>query len=373
MNPELATKREIPRTAVTALHRTLERHLLKHSDFAEPSGSYRRGDKTVGDVDYLLGNADMPSLVDHLVTTGKKENAPFKVHEVVRNGPKHASLHMEHKGRHMDVDFYSVPSASRGAGHLHLTGPAEFNHMLRSYAKNKGMLLNQYGLHDRETGKKLAGRTEKAIFQKLGLREIPPHLRSDKFFDTKDQFAIRKRGLKKEVSSLLMVLANVAVRLRGNNGAAKAPGTYISVYPDGDKLRQIMSALLKGVNIDDNLHCTLVYAPDNPITKEIGSYTNPRGRFQAVGTKLAWWPGSDNEGYLVLQLKSLELQHRHKFWEKTFGLKHTFSTFKPHITLATPIKQTPQLESVMDSVNDYLAKHPLTVPLTGETVDPLKE
>lgn len=369
-------KTPVSRTAVTDLHRTLGRHLLKHADFAELSGSYRRGEKKLGDVDYLLGNAHMGNVLEHLKKLHEDQRNPITLKKVNRAGPKHLSVDLVHKGHPMQVDFYTVPNSSKGAGHLHLTGPAEFNHMLRSFAKGKGMLLNQYGLHDRTTGKKLAGRTERAIFNKLGMREIPPAERSPKFFDTKDQYMIKRRGLAKEMGALDLVLASVALRLQKqvthpNPAATGATGTYIAVYPENEKFRDIMTSLLQGLQLDDKLHCTIMYSENDPLSAHKLALANPQERHAARASKLVWWPGSNGTGYLVLQLDSPDLVKLHRRWIRLADMKHSFDDYKPHITLVNPIKDTPKLEALMDSINDYLKSHPLKIILTGEEVTAL--
>jgi DNA polymerase (family 10) len=50
---------------------------------------------------------------------------------------------------------------------------------MRELAIKKGWKLNEYGLFD-EKGKKIAGRTEEEIYEKLGLEWIPPELRENK-------------------------------------------------------------------------------------------------------------------------------------------------------------------------------------------------
>lgn len=67
------------------------------------------------------------------------------------------------------VDIYRTDPESFGAMMLYLTGPLEFNLMTRSRAKKRGMVLNQKGIFDRETKELIASRTEKDMFDALGL------------------------------------------------------------------------------------------------------------------------------------------------------------------------------------------------------------
>lgn len=66
------------------------------------------------------------------------------------------------------VDIYRCDPENFGAMLFFLTGPQEYNIMMRTKAKKKGFKLNQYGLFDRETNEFIAGRTEKEILDALG-------------------------------------------------------------------------------------------------------------------------------------------------------------------------------------------------------------
>jgi DNA polymerase (family X) len=78
------------------------------------------------------------------------------------------------------VDIYRTNPKSFGAMMLYLTGPQEYNIIMRAKAKRKGMILNQYGLYDRETRELIASETEKDIYDALGLEYKKPELRGIK-------------------------------------------------------------------------------------------------------------------------------------------------------------------------------------------------
>jgi len=61
---------------------------------------------------------------------------------------------------------------------LYLIGSGKFNIWLRSIAKRKGYLLNQYGLFKRENGKRVSSK-EKEIFQILNIKFIPYEKRKE--------------------------------------------------------------------------------------------------------------------------------------------------------------------------------------------------
>jgi len=74
------------------------------------------------------------------------------------------------------VDLYLTPERHFGAMLLFLTGPAGYNIWMRKLAKDKGYLLNQWGLWDRRSGELIAS-TEEEIYSALGTPYEPPELR----------------------------------------------------------------------------------------------------------------------------------------------------------------------------------------------------
>jgi DNA polymerase (family 10) len=75
------------------------------------------------------------------------------------------------------VDIYRTDMESFGAMMLFLTGPQQYNIIMRAKAKRKGMLLNQKGLYDRETRELIASETEEDIYNAIGLNYKDPELR----------------------------------------------------------------------------------------------------------------------------------------------------------------------------------------------------
>jgi DNA polymerase (family 10) len=89
-----------------------------------------------------------------------------------------ASVLLKHSG--IQVDIRLVNSLEFGATLLYFTGSKEHNIKLRSIAKNSGYKINEYGLFDIKTDKRLAGATEEEMYHLLHLQFIPPQLRVDK-------------------------------------------------------------------------------------------------------------------------------------------------------------------------------------------------
>src|SRR5438045_1532274 len=77
----------------------------------------------------------------------------------------------------LQVDVRVVPEESFGAALLYFTGSKAHNVALRQLAMKKGWKLNEYGLF-RGT-RRIAGRTEQELYDRLGLAWVPPELRED--------------------------------------------------------------------------------------------------------------------------------------------------------------------------------------------------
>lgn len=129
-----------------------------------PAGSLRRGASTVGDID--------------LLTTEEEAAQAFVafpgVDRVIEQGPTRVSVFLS---TGTQVDLRIVKEDELGSALIYFTGSKQHNIELRSLAIEKGWKLNEYGLLDAKTGKVIASRSEEQVYEKLGLRFIPPELR----------------------------------------------------------------------------------------------------------------------------------------------------------------------------------------------------
>jgi DNA polymerase (family 10) len=97
------------------------------------------------------------------------------VAEVIGRGEEKMSFRLE-GGLQVDLRFFE-PSAFGAALH-YFTGCKAHNIALRRRAQEKGWKLNEYGLFT--GGRRLAGKTEEAVYSRLGLPWIAPELREDR-------------------------------------------------------------------------------------------------------------------------------------------------------------------------------------------------
>lgn len=129
------------------------------------AGSVRRRKETIGDIDILVTSSKPDAVTRRFLAL------PLIAH-VYGHGPTKTNVRLKDG---MDADLRVVPKKSWGAALNYFTGSKEHNVALRQLAIKKGWKLNEYGLF---SGKKMiAGKTEKELYNKLGLRYIEPELR----------------------------------------------------------------------------------------------------------------------------------------------------------------------------------------------------
>lgn len=132
------------------------------------AGSIRRWRETIGDVDILALSAHPGPVVEAFTTLPR-------VAEVLAAGSTKASVRTKDG---LQIDLRVVPGSAYGAALNYFTGSQAHNVRLRGLAQSKGLKLNEYGLYREE--RRVAGRTEEAIYKKLGMQYVPPELREDR-------------------------------------------------------------------------------------------------------------------------------------------------------------------------------------------------
>lgn len=124
-------------------------------------GSVRRQVKLVGDVDVVA------------IDTQELRESLSKIGFNVKNAVAEANIDS------VPVSVYFANWENWGSMIMHFTGSKELNIMMRRNAIKKGLMLNQYGLFD--NGVCIASKTEEEIYEKLGMKYLPPIERSKKF------------------------------------------------------------------------------------------------------------------------------------------------------------------------------------------------
>lgn len=145
--------------------------LLRHVpgvERAEAAGSLRRLRDTVGDLDLLVATRPDSPVMERF--TGSDD-----VRQVLAQGDTKASVVLKNG---LQVDLRAVPGASFGAAWLYFTGSKVHNIALRRLAQQRGLKINEYGVHRGD--KRIAGKSEASVYRAVGLPFIPPELREDR-------------------------------------------------------------------------------------------------------------------------------------------------------------------------------------------------
>jgi len=136
------------------------------------AGSLRRMKETIGDFDILVSAPE---------ENWDKIHAEFvkfpDAEDVLLHGHTKSSIIL--KEFHRQVDLRTVEPDSWGAALQYFTGSKHHNIKLREIAKEKGLKINEYGVFDLKTGKKVAGRMEEEVYGTLGMQFIPPEMREN--------------------------------------------------------------------------------------------------------------------------------------------------------------------------------------------------
>lgn len=133
------------------------------------AGSLRRWKDTIKDIDVLATSRD-PQRVMQAFT-----HLP-QVKEVLMKGPTKSSI-ITHEG--IQADLRVVDGSSFGAALAYFTGSKAHNIRLREMAVKKGLKINEYGVFDVKTGRKIGGKNEIDIYRTLELPFVHPELRED--------------------------------------------------------------------------------------------------------------------------------------------------------------------------------------------------
>jgi len=141
----------------------------KAVDKIEVGGSFRRGKETIGDLDFLAISSKPEQVTKHFIKFPD-------VKEVLSSGKTKTSVLLN---SNIQVDLRIVAPKEFGSALLYFIGNKEHNIEIRKLALSKGYTLSEYGLFKLKDKSWVAGRTEQEVYDKLGLKYIPPELREN--------------------------------------------------------------------------------------------------------------------------------------------------------------------------------------------------
>lgn len=132
------------------------------------AGSFRRRKETVGDLDILITASKGSPVMERFTNYDE-------VAEVVSHGTTRSTVRLR---AGLQVDLRVVPEVSYGAALHYFTGSRAHNIAVRTLGVKCGLKINEYGVFKGD--KRIAGRTEREVFERVGLPYIEPELREDR-------------------------------------------------------------------------------------------------------------------------------------------------------------------------------------------------
>jgi DNA polymerase (family 10) len=131
------------------------------------AGSYRRRKETVGDLDILVTCKKGSDVMDRFVNYED-------VKKVVSKGTTRSTIVLRSG---LQVDLRVVPQMSYGAALHYFTGSKAHNIAVRTLGVKNKLKINEYGVFKGE--KRIAGKTEKEVYDEVDLPYIDPELREN--------------------------------------------------------------------------------------------------------------------------------------------------------------------------------------------------
>ncbi|MFP3912893.1 MAG: DNA polymerase/3'-5' exonuclease PolX, partial [Desulfobacteraceae bacterium] len=132
------------------------------------AGSFRRKKETVGDLDILVTCKRGSKVMDRFV---RYED----IRKVVSQGTTRSTVILRSG---LQVDLRVLPQVSYGAALHYFTGSKSHNIAVRKIGTKKGLKINEYGVFKGD--ERIAGKTEKEVYDQVGLPYIEPELRENR-------------------------------------------------------------------------------------------------------------------------------------------------------------------------------------------------
>lgn len=167
-------EKRVPREHITEIIEMLQNKCKNIS--ITGVGSYRRLKKTSGDIDILICVPE----ISKSKTIGKIiKSLPFYVYTTDEGEQSMRVIVKWKTGVYFMDIIYTIP-IEFGAALMHTTGSMKFNIVMSIKAIKRGYKLSIHGLFYRETDERVDDtETEEKIFEKLGIKFIPPEFREN--------------------------------------------------------------------------------------------------------------------------------------------------------------------------------------------------
>lgn len=157
---------------------------LRHApkvERAEIAGSYRRGNTTLGDLDFVAASTDFEATIGAFTSM-------TNVEEVLSKGAGQATVRLLNG---MSCDLRLAEPKAFGAMLLHFTGSVDHNIALRQRALKRGLHINEHGVFkdDDAHAKPIAFEHERDVYRALDLPWIAPEMR-----EGRGEIAVAEKG-----------------------------------------------------------------------------------------------------------------------------------------------------------------------------------
>jgi DNA polymerase/3'-5' exonuclease PolX len=137
-------------------------YLKKHMRFdkmdnykIEIVGSVAREEDKIKDIDFLVIT---PQMVHNLLETLYFTSNNVTINKITDCGDRKCFVYLTVKGKSLKIDIFHAIKVDEPFALLHHIGPKSYLLRIRRLAKLKDYKLNQYGIFDRDTDKKVSSR-----------------------------------------------------------------------------------------------------------------------------------------------------------------------------------------------------------------------
>lgn len=147
-------------------------------------GSVRRRSSFVKDIDLLVTVPSSYKNIDGVLPSiefAPMRNSAVVIEKTYANGSRKHSFYISYgPNKKISVDIFITAASDKPFAIFHFTGSFAYNIRTRALAKRKGYKLNQYGLFDIKSGKRVPGITsERKLTEFLGLHYRSPERRNE--------------------------------------------------------------------------------------------------------------------------------------------------------------------------------------------------
>lgn len=153
--------------------------------------------------------------------------------------------------------------------------------------------------------------------------------------------------------------------LLDTDGYTNTRGLYVGAYlPEifSEAILNLCDTLgLERPSIDD-IHCTVMYSREGRIQHD--NMPIVRQAINALVTSIQHWVGHNGKTYVVADVQSMALFQLHAKLSIA-GARHSFSAYRPHITLGKVEKPSDDLEDRIEALNWSLKHKPIHVAFLG--------